>query len=267
MTFLTRLIAILVLSLSAAPLFAQSATTQTTASAAISATDRNIVVASATGISAGYVLVVDFSEAMTVTSAYSSGTTIPVARGGYGGTPVTAHPTSAVIVAGAPARFAAEAPTPGLCTSTNYLAMPLVVIKRFISMYDCTGPSSTTQSWQQYIKDGFAAFSYGQWNGRASAYNTYTTSTAIVPQPGLVFVNGSTLAMTIIDPTVLQNGLTMCVVSTNASAHTLTYTAGFNGGTTARDVATYGGAVGDNVCFFANAGTWWVISTRNVTFG
>lgn len=266
--FLTRLISVTFLSsLTATSVFAQAATTQTTLSAAIGATDSNIVVASATGFAAGNVVVVDFSEAMTVKKSYVSGTTIPVSRSGYGGTPVIAHPSSAVVVTGIPGRFASESPTPGPCTGTNYQALPLVVIKRFVSMFDCTGPSSTTQSWQQYIKDGFAAYSYGQWNGRASAYNTYTASGAITPQPGLVFVNGTTLAMTIVDPTVLQNGLTMCVVATNASAHTLTYTAGFNGGTTARDVATYGGAVGDNICFFANGGTWWVISTRNVTLG
>lgn len=244
---------------------AQATITPTTLSSAVLLTDSQIVVASATGFAANYTVVID-GEAMIVKSSYVSGTTIPVTRA-VQGTAQQAHATSTPVYFGPSNYFSAYAPNPGPCTSTAEVALPRIVIGRTVAVYDCKGASSTTQTWQRYSIDGWPAYSYGQLSGRASGPVTYTSSTAITPQPGSVFVNGSTLAMTIIDPTTAQNGLTMCVIATNASAHTLTYTAGFNGGTTARDVATFGGAVGDNICFFANSGVWWVISTRNVTLG
>jgi len=96
---------------------------------------------------------------------------------------------------------------------------------------------------------------------------TYTALGAIAIERGLISLNGTTLAMTLADPTLADNGKVMCIMSENASAHTVTYTAGFNGGTTARDVATFGGAIGDNMVLVAKNGVWWVISTRNVTLG
>lgn len=245
---------------------AQTSMTTTTVSSAVTLTDRQIIVASATGFAARNVVVID-NEAMLVSPSYSSGTTIPVIRGANG-TAQQAHATSSPLFVGAPTLFYASEPPPGPCTSTSELALPRVVInRRGISVFNCSGGSSTTQTWQMYSTAGWPMFSYGAMTGRASGPVTYTALGAITPQPGMIFVNGTTLAMTIIDPTTAQNGMTMCVIATNASAHTLTYTAGFNGGTTSRDVATFGGAVGDNVCVTAVSGTWWVISTRNVTFG
>lgn len=70
---------------------------RTTASAAIGISDTSIVVASATGFSAGYYIRVD-QEIMRVGQGYLSGTTIPVTRG-QDGTLNQAHPiTSGVIV-------------------------------------------------------------------------------------------------------------------------------------------------------------------------
>lgn len=246
-------------------LHAQAALTPTTLSSAVLVTDVQIVVASATGFAANYTVVID-GEAMVIKSSYVSGTTIPVSRG-VQGTAQQAHASSSPVYVGPSNYFSAFAPSPGPCTSTAEVALPRIVIQRAVSVYNCSGGSSTTQTWQQYTVNGWPAYSYGQLSGRATGAVTYTSLGAITPQPGTVFVNGTTLAMTIIDPTVAQNGMTMCIVSTNASAQTLTYTAGFNGGTTARDVATFGGAVGDNICVTAVSGVWWVISTRNVTLG
>lgn len=263
---LSRVALSIVLVLVAIPIQAQSPMTPTSLSAAITATDNQIVVASATGFAAGYTVVID-GEAMTVRTGYVSGTTIPVVRGGLYGTVQGPHATSSPVYFGPGNYFASYAPPPGNCTSTNEVALPRIVIQRDVSIFNCSGGSSTTQTWQRYSLNGWPAFSYGALTGRATGAVTYTSLGAITPQPGMVFVNGTTLAMTIVDPTVAQNGMTMCIISTNASAQTLTYTAGFNGGTTSRDVATFGGAVGDNLCITAVSGTWWVISTRNVTFG
>jgi len=76
------------------------ALTETTLSAAFSkATDKNIVVASATGFSAGYIIRID-DELMQVAKSYVSGTTIPILPA-IGGTAPTDHPSGAAVEVGA----------------------------------------------------------------------------------------------------------------------------------------------------------------------
>lgn len=76
-------------------------------------------------------------------------------------------------------------------------------------------------------------------------------------------------AMTIVNPTTsTHDGLTLTFVSTTASAHTLTRaTTGFNDAGASGDVATFGGAKGDNIVIVAYAGKWYVKSSVNVTLG
>jgi len=74
------------------------ALTKTTASSAIALGDNNLVVASATGFAAGYLVKVD-DENMTVASTYVSGTTIPVLRG-KNGTAQVSHVSGANVVVG-----------------------------------------------------------------------------------------------------------------------------------------------------------------------
>jgi hypothetical protein len=59
--------------------------------------------------------------------------------------------------------------------------------------------------------------------------------------------------------------MVMIIMATNASAHTVTYTAGFNGGTTARDVATFAAAIGNNLVIIAFNGVWWLVSQIGIT--
>lgn len=80
------------------------ALTTTTASAAITATAREITVASATGFAAGYWVRVE-DELMQVAQNYSSGTTIPVRRG-LQGTVVSAHAVTSNVTVGTGADFA-----------------------------------------------------------------------------------------------------------------------------------------------------------------
>ena len=73
----------------------------TTVSAAVTAADTSITVASATGFSAGYIVRIG-DEMMRVGGAYTSGTVIPVIRG-QEGTLVVAHAVTSGAVCGAAA--------------------------------------------------------------------------------------------------------------------------------------------------------------------
>ena len=85
------------------------ALTQTTASSAIGASDTSIVVASATGFTAGNMVKVD-QELMRVSKAYVSGTTILLDGRGLGGSFNQAHPASAKVLTGLPTDFPAAGP-------------------------------------------------------------------------------------------------------------------------------------------------------------
>lgn len=76
---------------------------------------------------------------------------------------------------------------------------------------------------------------------------------------------GSGAALTIADPGYGVEGVEMILQAEDAQAYTLTNTTGFNGGGGGADVATFGGAVGDNIHLKAVSGTWKTIATRNVS--
>jgi hypothetical protein len=82
------------------------AKTSTTLSSAVTVNDTSIVVASATGVSVGALVVVD-AEVMQVTKGWSSGTTIPVLRG-RDGTATAAHKSAASVTF----MLASDLPTP-----------------------------------------------------------------------------------------------------------------------------------------------------------
>jgi hypothetical protein len=84
----------------------------------------------------------------------------------------------------------------------------------------------------------------------------------------LVITKGSACALTIADPTTgTHDGIEMTFIATTAHAHTLDNSAGsgFNAGGAASDVATFGGARGDNITIVAYQGKWYVKSKTNVT--
>lgn len=76
---------------------------------------------------------------------------------------------------------------------------------------------------------------------------------------------GTGAALTIADPTYAIEGTEMIIQAEDAQAYTLTNSTGFNGGGGGADVATFGGAVGDNIHIKAVSATWKTIATRNVT--
>jgi hypothetical protein len=99
----------------------------TTLSSAVAVTDTDIVVASATSVAAGRIVLVD-GEFMQVLQSYTSGTTVGVTRG-QNGTATAAHVASANVTHGDAADFTVAAPgtanlKPGLIafTTTSYSA-------------------------------------------------------------------------------------------------------------------------------------------------
>lgn len=93
-------------------------------------------------------------------------------------------------------------------------------------------------------------------------------TTAITNKNGYVFITKATAATdaTLASPTAgTDDGKHLWIISQTAAAHVVTCTAGFGGGTTSRDVATFGGAINDGMELIAVDGVWWVSSTRNVT--
>ncbi len=71
------------------------------------------------------------------------------------------------------------------------------------------------------------------------------------------------------DPNGGDDGQELTIISETAAAHTLSNASGsgFNDGGSGSDVATFGGAKGDNIVLIARAGKWWVKGARNVTLG
>lgn len=96
----------------------------------------------------------------------------------------------------------------------------------------------------------------------------YPASGALTIQGGYHFLTKAGVGvMTLAAATSVPDGTTMFIQSTTAQAHTVTYTAGFNAGSTSTDVATFGGAIGDGFEIVAKGGVWLVKYLRNVTLG
>lgn len=80
-------------------------------------------------------------------------------------------------------------------------------------------------------------------------------------------------AMTIVDPTsTTHDGVELTFIATTANAHTLDNSAGsgfFSSGGSSKDVATFGGAIGDGITIVAYQGKWYIkpSSDKNITLG
>lgn len=95
-----------------------------------------------------------------------------------------------------------------------------------------------------------------------------TADGAITIAAGVVILNkGSALAATLAAPPTGMPGARLTIIAKTAQAHTVTYTTGFNAGGSTLDVATFGGAIGDNMEIVAVNNTWYVVDLRNVTLG
>lgn len=80
-------------------------------------------------------------------------------------------------------------------------------------------------------------------------------------------------AMTIVDPTATtHDGVALTFIATTANAHTLSNAAGsgfFSSGGASKDVATFGGAIGDGFTIIAYQGKWYIDprGVTNITLG
>lgn len=95
----------------------------------------------------------------------------------------------------------------------------------------------------------------------------YAVDGAISEKEGFVMLTKVGVnAMTLAGPTAPDdNGKVLRIVATTAFAHTVTNGgSGFNSGGAASDVATFGGAIGDNLQLVAYQGVWLVLSKLNV---
>ncbi len=243
-------------------LIAQATINTTTLAAAQTASSSGtstVSLASASTVAVGQLLYVD-RELEQISGTTATSTVFTVIRG-YGGTQRADHASGAPVYTGPASYFSQstyQLEPAGPCTAGALIATPSIYVQSG-NIYQCTGGF-----WSILKRGGLSDAPAAR---LANGNTTYTASGAIAVEPGVVWLNGTTLAMTIVDPTKAQNGLTMCVFTENASAHTLTYTAGFNGGTTARDVATWTAAVGNGMCFIARGGVWYTTLLQGVTLG
>jgi hypothetical protein len=89
-----------------------------------------------------------------------------------------------------------------------------------------------------------------------------------------ILTKGSAAAVTLGAPTAGtpekggHDGFQIKFVAGSAQAHVVTNASpGFNGGGSAKDVATFGGALGDQLSLEAYNGAWYIVSATNITLG
>lgn len=109
----------------------------------------------------------------------------------------------------------------------------------------------------------------GDVQGRVLTRQEITADGAISIANGLVILNkAGAIAATLASPAATtDDGKLLVIVSITAQAHTVTLTAGFNGGGASKDVATFGGAIGDGLVLVAYQGKWYILTSTNITLG
>ena len=96
----------------------------------------------------------------------------------------------------------------------------------------------------------------------------YDASGAIDPRASVVkLTKAGIAAMTLADPETGYDGHIMTIWSSTANADTVTNTTGFGGASTAKDVATSGGAIGNSMTIRADGGVWVVVGLNGYTLG
>lgn len=223
-----------------------------------------VQLASGSNVAVGQGFFID-AEYMTVQSAGPVSTMWNVTRG-QGGTKAQAHASGATVFFSQPNNFYANTAPSGPCVSTLEQALPHIDVSS-ASIFNCAAVStltgSTAATWARYTFEGLPAYQPTRYTGWV-----YATAGALTIQPGVQFIgSGGALAMTLAAPAAWQDGLVMVIQASTAQAHTVTYTAGFYGTTTSSDVATFGGAIGDNFVIYASNGAWRIQSLKGVTIG
>lgn len=171
----------------------------TTLSSAVSITDNSIVLASATSIAVGRLILID-QEIMQVAQSWVSGTTVPVLRGREGST-TAAHKTTANVTHGAATDFSNASPTTEIVyqpqratliqsiTATSTLTLPaggtdLRLILNGTSVIALTVPVPTKDMDMcklTIVGNGVAAHTVtftGGLSGAGSSYDVFTTNSS-----------------------------------------------------------------------------------------
>jgi len=229
-----------------------SSLTSTTLAAAVAVGDSFVRLTSVAAALKDSVLFVD-GEAMKIV-ADAIGSMVQVSRG-WGGTKASAHASGSLIWANPSYCYSFDEPS-GAASEANETYLPRIV--------PMTGAifSVVNSKWAKVVDKGLPIALPG------GATYTYTAAGAIQLAGGTYFINGTTLAMTLAAPDGnTPEGTVINLVAANASAHTVTYTAGFRGGATSDDVATFGGAIGDGMTLVNLGGAWRVVRSTNITLG
>ncbi len=114
--------------------------------------------------------------------------------------------------------------------------------------------------------------------GRDGVANTYGSAGQALAADGAITITegaavvtkGTACVITLAAPTAtVDDYKVLRIISTTAAAHTVTQTTpGYNNGSTATDVATFGAAIGNNFAVIAYQGVWYLYGTAvGVTFG
>ena len=115
----------------------------------------------------------------------------------------------------------------------------------------------------QAIVQPYAQPSVSQTYTAAGALSIPTTKTNTF----IELLTGTAGAFTLADPTSAQEGQEVTIMAADAQAYTVTNTTGFNNGSTASDVATFGGTLGNNFRIKAVNKIWTVLYLTSVTLG
>ena len=96
---------------------------------------------------------------------------------------------------------------------------------------------------------------------------TMTADGAITIKNGIVKLNkAGVLAATLANPTdVTDDGKRLTILALQAQANTVTVTGGFGNGGAGEDVATFSGAIGDNLNLIASGGFWYLTGAHQVS--
>jgi hypothetical protein len=112
-------------------------------------------------------------------------------------------------------------------------------------------------------------------SGKSPIVNISADGAIAVPTSDTVyfFTKAGVAAMTLVDPTATtHDGITLTFIATTAQANTISNAAGsgfFSSGGAGKDVATFGGAIGDGFAITAYQGKWYVDprGVTNITLG
>lgn len=251
---------------------AQTALTTTTLSSAqlpgavpMAAGADYVNLTSATGVTVGTELVID-NEAQIVDATTPISTRFRVRRGQGGTTAEFGHASGANVFVGTPSQFYPQnRVASGACVSTANISAPRVMVgSNGVTVQMC--PAVSTLAGSAAGVWGVVRLNGQAYSGYANTGWTYATAGALTIQPGVQYIGSAgALAMTLAAPEKWQDGMTMTLIASTAQAHTVTYTAGFWGNTTSSDVATFGGAIGDQFTVVAIGGVWRPVNIRNVT--